>query len=94
MECQEVEEYFFGKECTTPIEVATIPFEEYFSVFPLRARESGADFEERGFTLFPSIWPPPNTLFIEWTYTIDLDREIFSVDYQIHLQFPILGLER
>jgi hypothetical protein len=43
------------------------------------------DFEE--FVLFPSIWPPPNTLFIEWTYTIDLDRELFSVDHEIH--FPL-----
>lgn len=39
------------------------------------------------YALFPTIWPPPNSLFIEWTYTIDLNRELFSVDHEIH--FPL-----
>jgi hypothetical protein len=87
---QEVEEYFFGKESMTPIEVTTIPFEEYLTVFPLGAGNPGVNYEEMGFTLFPSIWPPPNTLFIEWTYTIDLDRELFSVDHVIHFRLSAI----
>lgn len=27
----------------------------------------------------PTVWPPVNTLFIEWIYIIDLDRKLFSV---------------
>ena len=87
---QRIEEDFFGKESATPIVVTSVPFEEDLTVFPLGAVESGVDFEERGFELFPSIWPPPNTLFIEWTYTIDLDRELFSVDHEIH--FPLSAI--
>ena len=86
---QKVEESIFGKENTTPIEVTTIPFEEYLSVIPLK-ESSEADFEVREFALFPTIWPPPNTLFIEWIYTIDLDRELFSVDHEIH--FPLSAI--
>jgi hypothetical protein len=86
-EYQGVEEYFFGKENTTPIEVTTIPFEEYLAVFPLGAGESGVDFERREFALFPSIWPP---LFNQWTYTIDLDRELFSVDHEVHFRLSAI----
>ena len=70
-----------------PIDVITIPFEEYLSVFPLR---ESREVKEEEFELSPSIWPPPNTLFIEWTYTIDLDRELFSVDHEIH--FPLSAI--
>ena len=72
-----------------PIEVTTIPFEEYLSVVPHR-ESSEVNFKEERFALFPTIWPPPNTLFIEWTYTIDLDRELFSVDHEIH--FPLSAI--
>lgn len=96
-EYQEVEEYFFGKdsdakESARPIlEVTTIPFEEYLSVVPFKEYSKvNLDFEGKRFYLFPSIWPPSNTLLIEWTYTIDLDRELFSVDHQIH--FPLSAI--
>ena len=86
---QEAEEFIFGKESMTPIEVITIPFEEYLSVVPLK-KSPKAEFRVGGFLLSPTIWPPPNTLFIEWTYTIDLDRELFSVDHEIH--FPLSAI--
>ena len=31
-------------------------------------------------------FPPENSLFIEWTYTIDLDREAFTVDSLAHFR--------
>ena len=88
---QSVEEALF-KESAPPIIVTTIEFEEYLTVFPLVAVKPGVNFKdsELRFDVFPSIWPPPNTLFIEWTYTIDLDRELFSVDHQIH--FPLSSI--
>jgi hypothetical protein len=91
LEYQKSEEVFFGKELDSamPIIVTTIQFEEYLSVFPLGARESGVDIEERGLDMFPSIWPP-NAHFIDYTYTIDLDRELFSVNHEIH--FPLSAI--
>ena len=86
---QHFEESICGKESTTPIEVTTIPFEEYLSVVPL-TNFLKVDYEAEGLSLFPTIWPPPNTLFIEWTYTIDLDRELFSVDHEIH--YPLSAI--
>ena len=83
--------YYFGKESTTPIEVTTTPFEEHLSVVPLKeSLKTNEKIEGREFALPPSIWPPANTLFIEWTYTIDLDRELFSVDHEIH--FPLSAI--
>ena len=91
MEFQEVEGTILGKESTTPIEVATIPFEEYLSVVPLKeSSKVDLDFEGGEFALFPSIWPPPNTLFIQWTYTIDLDRELFSVNHKVHFSLSTI----
>ena len=86
---QEVEESIFGKESTTPIEVTNIPFEECFSVV-LHKESSEVHFKKGEFAHFPTIWPPPNTPFIEWTYTIDLDRELFSVNHEIH--FPLSAI--
>ncbi|KAL8743357.1 MAG: hypothetical protein Q9190_004280 [Brigantiaea leucoxantha] len=34
---------------------------------------------------FPAFWPGFTDIMIEWTYTFDLDREIFSVDSGAHL---------
>ena len=72
----------------TPIEVTTIPFEECLSVVPLKEFSKVDHWNE--FALFPTIWPPPNTLFIEWTYTIDQDCELSSVDHEIG--FPLSAI--
>jgi hypothetical protein len=90
-EYQKVEESIFRKESNTPIEVTTIPFEEFLSAVPLRkSSKVDLDFEGRGFALFPSIWLPPNTLFVSWIYTIDLDRELFSVNGIIHFSLSAI----
>lgn len=37
------------------------------------------NFQDFGYEMGPVFWPPINTSWIEWIYTIDLDRNLFSV---------------
>ncbi|TDL29936.1 hypothetical protein BD410DRAFT_47006 [Rickenella mellea] len=63
----------------------------------LRDEDFGDD-RERGIDGFggyyevPSDSPPKNDLFIEWTYTIDLDDNAFTIDMEI--SFPLDNIPR
>jgi len=84
---QTIEENFFGKEAT-PLDVTNIPFEECFSVIPLV--DNFDTWQKSEFCVLPSFWPTPIMGDVEFTYTIDLDRELFSVFHAWH--FPLSGI--
>lgn len=81
--------------CREEYEILEDEFEDTEWTITLGALENGefdaSDPEDesipRQLECVPSVWPPSNDLMIEWVYTIDLDREIFSVNNHEH--FPL-----
>jgi len=83
---QKTEEFLYGKEATLKHATNT-PFEECFSVIP--ALDTSKKWEKTHFAVPPGPWPTP-TVNGQWSYTIDLDREVFSIFHRWN--FPLSGI--
>ena len=59
-------------------------YEQFLSVRP--GSEKATDLPEFMQQQSPSLLTPLNDLFIEWVYTVDLDRETFSVNNGAHFK--------